>query len=394
MRRSLSYPLVAACGATVLALGGLGAGPAHATTPPVDAAAAAAPVVTSASTITLPLLGVPLTVDLTTGPGGALSSVIVNPADGMTATTLKPNKVVFVNDAGTAKVIVKTGHGTQSVEAKASSLDDFVAGGGFGQWTGDVFGTGTTTTVSYSIAKLADGSPDITGINSADPTVQFGEVIRETGDDGEQQAKIRVTFTNGTQSRTLTIKVEVDTGDDGTSRAKVKVSLSPVKGLALPAAQVAGAQVWNGVLCNGAAARIDYTITTEGDITGASATPPTTRLDVNGNHLDARWAEGGRVKIKVRGNDGQLQVSVEDRTRCDSPPPSVNTDISTSTSVEDGEDKGGDSKHRGGGRGGKDHGATTTTAAGNTDATTTSDSGSKSGSGGSDRKRGGDNGDD
>src|SRR4051812_30203306 len=35
---------------------------------------------------TLPLFGAPLTVDVTSGPGGALSSIDVTPADGLTAT--------------------------------------------------------------------------------------------------------------------------------------------------------------------------------------------------------------------------------------------------------------------------------------------------------------------
>ena len=75
---------------------------------PADAAVpleAPAPVI-STSTVTLPLFGAPLTVDVSTGPGGALAAVNVTPADSMTASTDRPRKVAFVNDDGTAKVIV------------------------------------------------------------------------------------------------------------------------------------------------------------------------------------------------------------------------------------------------------------------------------------------------
>ena len=47
------------------------------------------------TTVTLPLFGVPLTIDITTGPGGALADVSVDPADNTVATKLKPRKVVF-----------------------------------------------------------------------------------------------------------------------------------------------------------------------------------------------------------------------------------------------------------------------------------------------------------
>ena len=71
----------------------------------VSAQAVPAPVA-SETTTTLPLFGAPLTVDVTTAPGGAISAVTVDPADGLTASTVKPNKVKFVNEDGTARVLV------------------------------------------------------------------------------------------------------------------------------------------------------------------------------------------------------------------------------------------------------------------------------------------------
>ncbi len=122
--------------------------------------AAAAPVPT---TVTLPLFGAPLTIGITTGPGGALATVTVDPATGNTATEASPHKVVFqsanlTNPLGEpAKVVIKSKHGGQSVSARAGSLADFI--GKPGGWSGDVFGDGTTSTVAFTIAAAADGGP-------------------------------------------------------------------------------------------------------------------------------------------------------------------------------------------------------------------------------------------
>ena len=128
-------------------------------------------------TITLPLFGAPLTVDITSGPGGVLASVAVNPADGLTATTLKPNRVVFVNEEGTAKVVVNARGGNQKIEARAGSLAEVSGPGG---WSGDLFGTGAITTVGFEIVALADGSPDIANITTSDPTAEIGTVEHES----------------------------------------------------------------------------------------------------------------------------------------------------------------------------------------------------------------------
>src|SRR4051812_33874142 len=147
----------------------------------LQTAAAADPVPT---TVTLPLFGAPLIFGITTGPGGALSDVTVDPADSATATQLRPHKVVFeianpdsTGDPG--KVVVRSRHGGQSVSTRAGSLADV---SGAGQWSGDVFGDGTATTVDFTIADSGGGVPDITGITS-DPAADIGAVQHSTGDD-------------------------------------------------------------------------------------------------------------------------------------------------------------------------------------------------------------------
>src|SRR6185295_16352166 len=125
---------------------------------PTAASAAADPV----STVTLPLFGVPLTIDITTGPGGTLTDVSVDSANPTVATKLKPHKVVFSSTsaadptADPAKVTVKSKHGGQSVSARAGSLADLT---GDGSWSGDVFGDGNASKVTFTIGGT-DAAPD------------------------------------------------------------------------------------------------------------------------------------------------------------------------------------------------------------------------------------------
>jgi len=354
MRRALVT--TAAALACVGLMAGFGVGAATAidssTATPNSSTTLPAPLPEVASTTTtLPLFGAPLTIELTTGPGGVLTSAAVNPADGLTATTVKPNKVVFVNEDGSAKVVVNNRHGGQRVEARAGSLADIT---GPGSWSGDIFGTGVVTTVGFEIVALDDG-PDITNVTVSDATAEIGTVEHDSHRGGNH-AKLTIRFTDGTQSRTLTIKVLAD--GDGPRPAMVKISLSRIKGVSLPAAEVAGAQTWDGVLCDGTAAQITYTVAEDGAISGVGVTPEPERVSQHGNKIRVRFAGGERVTIRVRAHDGELKISVDEKIRCAAPPPEVNTEIDPDADVSgnegrDGRHGDGDGHH---GRGGRDRG--------------------------------------
>lgn len=308
--------------------------PDPATTPPP-----VAPVVTTTS---LPLFGAPLTIELTSGPGGTIANVAVNPADGLTAVELKPNRVVFVNEAGTTQVVVQTNHGngTQRIEARGATLADLVGGGGPAGWSGDVFGTGTITTVGFNVSAGADGSPQITDVTVSDPSATIGEPDIESHD-GEQEVKVSITFVDGTRTRTLGITVEVDTDDDS-PEAKVRVSLSPVRGRELPADQVAGPQSWTGSLCDGTPARVDFVVGTDGSVSDVVA-EPSADVRTKRGRIEVRFSDDERVRLSVRSEDGNLRVSADPKFRCDVPPPSVNTPVSTT--VPEGDDDGEDEDH-------------------------------------------------
>jgi hypothetical protein len=335
----------------------------------VPTAAAADPVPT---TVTLPLFGVPLTIGIETGPGGTLTNVTIDPADGNVATQARPHKVVFesanpTDPASPGKVTVKTKHGGQSVSARAGSLADIT---GPGSWSGDVFGTGTATVVTFNIAPGADpATPDITGttVVSGEAGV-VGDVKLSTGDDDDEtsaSARVSVKFTNATgdQSRSLTISARVKTDEDGTTSAKLSISLGRVKGLAVDAAAAAGPHTWSGLLCDNTTATIAYVVGTDGSVSDVVVTPDTADVRTGDSKIDVRFSHDERVRIRVREDDGQIKISVDERIRCrDAADPTVNGSAVPTTVDDDdeGDDHGG-GDHRGGGRDDDDDTTTTVT---------------------------------
>ncbi len=304
----------------------------------VQTASAADPVPT---TVTLPLFGSPLTITITTGPGGALTDVSVNPATNTVADSLSPRKVVFESANPTdplgdpAKVVIKSKKGGQSVSARAGSLTDI---SGPGSWSGDLFGTGTATSVNFIIGTI-NGGPDITGVTSSDATAAIGAVEYSSDDDddeSEQSAKVSIKFTDpaSDQSRTLTIKVKVEE-EDGETEAKLSISLSRLKGVAVPAAEAVGAHTWTGLLCDGTTtATITYVVALDGSISGVVVSPDTADVRIDDNKIDARFSDDERVRIRVREDDGMIKISVEERLRCDAEDPTTNV----STTVDDDDD--------------------------------------------------------
>ncbi len=330
-------------------------------------AASAAPAPT---TVELPLFGAPLTIGITTGPGGALTEVTVDSANPTVATKLKPHKVVFKStsladpSADPARVVVKSGKGGQSVSARAGSLDDVT---GPGSWKGDVFGDGLLTTVPFTIENVA--GPNITvgtPVVAAGVTVEVGAVKLSSGDDddeSEMSARVSIKFTNATGdlSRSLTIKVKVS-DHEGETSAKLSISLGRTKGVQGAAV---GSHVWTGMLCDTTPATINYSVDTFGVITIDSTNPTTATSSIDGDKATVTFATGEQVRFKVRDHDGQMTVSVKERIRCDSPNPTTNVSTSIPADNHDGDNHDGD-KHgggnNGGGRGGHDDDGTTSTS--------------------------------
>ncbi len=344
-------------------LGAMGATVANATP-----ATVAAPAVVGTTSVTLPLMGAPLTIDITTGPGGALTDVSVNPADGLTATTVKPNRVSFVNTDGTAKVSVKSKGNGQSVSARAGSLADI---SGDGSWSGDVFGTGTNTDVAFNVSAAADGSPVIAVTSVSDPTAVVGDLQSSTHDD-DMSARISIAFTSaaGDQTRSLTIRAKVDdesgeSSDDhdgGDSHASISVSLGRLHGVAQDAATAAGPKSWTGLLCDGVTMGvINYTLNADGTITDVAATPTPESIKGHDHSVEVRFSHDERITITAKVRDGMITVNVREGIRCrNAADPTVNTPVSTVPDHHDGDHHGdhhdGDhhdgDHHKGGGHSG------------------------------------------
>ena len=142
----------------------------------LQTAAAAVPVPT---TVTLPLFGAPLTIDITTGPGGALTDVSVDPADRTVATQAEaaqgrvrerqppdpagdPGKVTSSSRATAARAsrLAPVHSPTSPVPAAGAATCSVMA---------------LTSTVDFTIGAAADGGPDITGI-TASAGGEVGEV--------------------------------------------------------------------------------------------------------------------------------------------------------------------------------------------------------------------------
>lgn len=321
------------------------------------------------TTVTLPLFGVPLTIGITSGPGGTLTDVTVDPAASNVATDARPHKVTFesANPDATGqpgKVTVKSKKGGQSVSARAGSLADIT---GPGSWGGDVFGNGTASTVTFNIAAAAGGGPDIVGTAATGATSEPVGAVKystDTDDDGDvtMSARVSVKFTDTTsaQSRSVTISAKVKTALDGTTSAKLSVSLGALKGVAVDAALAAGPHTWTDTLCDGSTATIAYVVATDGTVSDVVVTPATADVRTDDSKIDVRFSHDERVRIRVREDNGQIKISVDNRIRCrDAADPTVNGSVVPTTVDDDdeGDDNGGG--HHGGGH--DDDDATSTT---------------------------------
>jgi hypothetical protein len=321
------------------------------------------------TTVTLPLFGAPLTIDITTGPGGTLTDVAVDSANSTVATKLKPHKVVFenTNAAGdVGKVVVKSKHGGQSVSARAGTLEQV---SGPGSWSGDLFGDGTASTVAFTIGgSAADPTvPDITGITTTGAAAVVGDVKHSTSDDDDEtgmSARVSIKFTNtdGDQSRTVSIRVSVHTDEDGDTSAKVSLSVGGIKGVAVAAADAVGTHTWSGVLCDNSPATIAYDVALDGSVSNVVVTPDGADVRTGDNKIDVRFSHDERVRIRVSEDDGLIKISVDERIRCrDAADPTTNA--TTTVPADDDDANENDGNHHGHGGGNNDDDATSTTVA-------------------------------
>jgi hypothetical protein len=295
--------------------------------PPPDAPP---PVAAATSNFTLPLFGTPLLIDVTTDAGGGLLEIALNPSDAYTATKVKPNHVGFVNTDGTVKVRVSAKHGGERISLRAGEPTDLT---GPGSWSGDVFGTGQTTTVDFTTGIAGDGGPDITlvtvssAVESTVGATEYSTHEDDDDDDGhesEQSASATVTFTEAGQTRTLKIRFTVET-EDGVTRSSLKIGLSRIRGQQIADGPAVGPHTWSGMLCAGPAT-VTYTVADDGTISDVVPSPDASVS--NGEHgVSVEFSRGERIRISVKGDAPDLVVGVSSKIRCDKTDPKVNTTV-------------------------------------------------------------------
>ena len=159
-------------------------------------------------------------VDINLDPGGNLVDVSLNQPGDFTATTVKPNKVMFVNDVEGVSVKVKAKHGGERIEARAADLADV---SGPGQWSGDIFDNGQETVVDFTVGARDDGSPDITGVTVTSP-LEF--VVGEVNYDIGRQARWRARSGIG-RDPVLRLRPVADVVGSRSRCAPVKITRPP-----------------------------------------------------------------------------------------------------------------------------------------------------------------------
>ncbi len=213
---------------------------------------------TGGMSATLPLFGMPLTVDVTLDKTtGNISGVALTPTGDFTASTTKPEIVKYANAAGTTTVSVRAFGSSETVRAKSGALADFL---GSGSWSADVFGTSSTSSVAYTIGDDGSGHPTL-AFGTITPGTNITDSVTgptmHSGDRGSW-AIGTVKFSYQGYDKRLTIAVGV--GKDG--KASVKLTLSgrdrqkTTGSLADLAA--AGQRTWSAHLCDGTAVAVLY----------------------------------------------------------------------------------------------------------------------------------------
>ena len=332
---------------------------------------------TGGMTVTLPGLGSPVTVSVTLDASGNLSAVNLDPTSAGTysATAVSGHAVSFVSADGTTQVKIKA-HGSKlSVGATAGSLASLV---GSGTWSAAVFGTGTTSTVGYTVGN-ASGTPTL----SIDSVTGFAGTastpVTKAGKDGSSVSGM-VTYTKDGYTKILTIRVSVSA--TGAKKASIKITLTgrDVQKTTGTLAALAGTHTWSGMTCDGTAVGITYTVDSPaGTVTYVSASGGTVTLGKS-EHGWARGAEKGsssrpasgfvahfdgtRLVVRVglvKMPDGTYKLDVGYNKGCRSKtpvtPPTVNTKILPGASNQPA-DHNGDQSGRGGqdGQGGNQGG--------------------------------------
>ncbi|MEA2632724.1 MAG: hypothetical protein QOE66_2943 [Chloroflexota bacterium] len=293
---------------------------------------------TGGMTVTMPMPGSGLSVVVTLDVVGNVSQVNIDPV-GYTATKLGPHAVTFVNADGTSQVKINAKGDKLAVKASAPTLASFL---GSGTWSADLFGTGTATTVGYTIG--ASGSSPTVAIDSVNApagivVVQGTPVVKP----GHYQSSdsVQILFTMNGFTKKLDITISVD--NQGTHPASLSITLTgkDKQQLSGTLASLLGDHAWAGHLCDGAPVSFTYQVVDPGTIVFGTATGGTATTKTDGDGLTVSL-DGTKTKVKIdldQLKDLTWQLDVSTRTdKCKdttAPAPTVNTPVSPDATKAD-----------------------------------------------------------
>jgi len=250
---------------------------------------------TGGMTATLPLLGSSLTVAVTLDPAGNISGVALTPTGTLTATKTSSEAVMFASADGSTRVSVNAKGDRLAISARATKLDDLL---GAGTWSADVFGTGSLSTVAYTVDKDANGKPTVT-IGTVTPaagiTAQPYSQKEHRCNSGGCAAG-GVAFAYGGFVKQVLVSVRAD--KDGGARLKITLSGRDRMKLSGTLAELVGPRTWQGHLADGTKVTASYHVTPEGTVVFDSATGAPATSQATGHGLVVRFT-GTDVGVKI-----------------------------------------------------------------------------------------------
>lgn len=268
---------------------------------------------TGGMTVILPLLGSPLKIAVTLDVVGNISNVDVDPVGDFSATHVGPHAVSFATTNGSTKVSVRALGDRMSVRASSKSLDNLV---GSGTWSADLFGTGDTTKVNYTVGKAGDGSPTlkIDSVNAAPSDVTVDQKpVQTMSNDWGSSASDRIDFTRNGFTKHLWIRVSLRKEGDPASLT-FQLSGKDRQVLTDTLANLEGTHTWTGLNCDGTPATVTFTVNHDGTVSFVSAVPPATASDTD--HGFRAHFDGTHSKVQVRlwqNKDGTWTLKVDAR---------------------------------------------------------------------------------
>lgn len=283
---------------------------------------------TGAITLTIP--GAPVTVSVTLDDFGNIDTVGIDDA-GFAATRTGEHQLRFSKGAGegSTEIRIETDGEELTTELRTSNFADAL---GDNVWSGDIFGTGAITTVTFTVAQAGSGDETYAEITAVVVGTPFDFMLDgpETELTGagvtfEAESEAEIEFFSDGFLKVLEIEVETEfEADNDHSGIEVKITtvLSGEERRELSNEAVLGTHTWEGLLCDGSTVSVTYTVTSEGVSLDTVSVPDGVTYeveDVSGDRFeisftDTNGEDDTYLEVELDFEDGALVLEVESET--------------------------------------------------------------------------------